>query len=58
MKREDLEAILRRIDHEGNQKINFEEFSEATSINEKNLDPMEEEKVRESRCQKKEELEK
>lgn len=39
--RDDLEAILRRVDHTGNQKIDFEEFCEATSVNERNLSPEE-----------------
>lgn len=36
---EELEAILRRVDHEGNQSINFNEFSEMTACNEHNLSP-------------------
>lgn len=36
-KPEELEAILRRVDHEGNQTINFNEFIELTSFNENNL---------------------
>lgn len=33
----EIEAILRRCDHEGNQKLNYQEFCEATSCNEDNL---------------------
>jgi len=40
-RREDLEAILRRVDHTGDQRISYEEFSELTSVNEKNLSPEE-----------------
>lgn len=40
-KREDLEAILRRVDHKGDHSINFEEFCEITSLNEFNLSPEE-----------------
>ncbi len=36
-KREDLEAILRRVDHDGNQRISFDEFCEITSVNEQKL---------------------
>jgi Ca2+-binding EF-hand superfamily protein len=31
--REDIEAILRRIDHDGNQRITLDEFSELCCIN-------------------------
>ena len=58
VKREDLEAILRRIDHEGNQMINLEEFIEATAINEMNLDISEEEKQRQGKSPIKDDLEK
>jgi len=58
VRREDLEAILRRIDHEGNQKINFEEFCEATSVNERNLSAEEDEQERLGRSPVKEDLEK
>jgi hypothetical protein len=33
--REDLEAILRRVDHDGSLSINFDEFTEITSVAEK-----------------------
>lgn len=36
-KKEDIEAILRRCDHEGDQMINLNEFSEFTSLNEEDL---------------------
>ena len=36
-KKEDIEAILRRCDHEGDQMINYSEFVEFTSLNEENL---------------------
>ena len=36
-KREDLEAILRRCNHDGNLMLNYEEFCEVTSVNEYNL---------------------
>jgi Ca2+-binding EF-hand superfamily protein len=36
-KREELEAILRRVDHEGKQKINYDEFCEVTSVNGENM---------------------
>lgn len=35
--REHLEAILRRIDHTGDMRINFDEFSEVIGMNEKNF---------------------
>lgn len=36
VRREDIEAILRRVDHNANQRINYEEFTEITSVNEFN----------------------
>ena len=36
-KKEDIEAILRRCDHEGDQMINYSEFVEFTSLNEEDL---------------------
>jgi Ca2+-binding EF-hand superfamily protein len=36
-KREDLEAILRRCNHDGNLMLSLEEFCEITSVNEYNL---------------------
>jgi hypothetical protein len=33
--REDLEAILRRVDHDGSLSINFDEFTEITSVAER-----------------------
>lgn len=36
-KKEDIEAILRRCDHEGDQMINFSEFVEFVSLNEEDL---------------------
>lgn len=36
-KREELESILRRVDHSGDHMINFDEFCEITSVNEMNL---------------------
>jgi hypothetical protein len=34
-KREDLEAILRRVDHSGDHLISFDEFNEITGFNDK-----------------------
>ena len=36
-RREDLEAILRRCNHDANLMLNYEEFCEITSVNEYNL---------------------
>ena len=36
-KREDLEAILRRCDHNANQLLTFDEFCESVSVNEYNF---------------------
>lgn len=54
-RREDLEAILRRLDHTGDKMLSFEEFCEATSVNENNLNPeeAEEEKIMNSAEKKK-----
>lgn len=38
-RKEELEAILRRVDHEGDQMINYSEFCELVSSNENNISP-------------------
>lgn len=37
LKSEELEAILRRIDHSADQMINYEEFCELVSVNDNNI---------------------
>lgn len=51
-KREDLEAILRRCNHDGNLMLNYEEFCEATSVNEYNLSAEEAEAKHQSSSKK------
>jgi hypothetical protein len=55
-KREDLEAILRRCNHDGNLMLNLEEFCEATSVNEYNLSAEEAETSRLLKSAEKKEL--
>ena len=44
MRGEDIEAILRRVDHNANQRISYEEFNEITSVNEFDVHYEEQEK--------------
>jgi len=45
-RRDDLEAILRRCDHSGDHHLNYDEFSEVTSVNQYSLTPEDEEEKR------------
>ena len=39
-RREDIEAILRRMDHDANRQISYDEFCELASVQEKPLRPV------------------
>ena len=39
-RREDIEAILRRMDHDANRQITYDEFCELTCVQEKPLRPV------------------
>ncbi len=54
--REDLESFLRRVDHSGDQQISLDEFIEATSCNEDNVNYEEAEFIGHHKSESKREL--